>query len=141
MRDERNVRQEVERRERERERERECLVLYEKHFFFRWLFSYVYLQLRKQALNTCRLCLAWCKKISWKYFLNKKIFSVVWLYSRKYAKKWFPMFGLYVKWLLKNNYNLAYLPNALSLSLSLSQTKIDFNLTLFSNPPKHPCRV
>ena len=35
-------------------------------------------------------------------FVLVKIFSIVWLCSRKYARKWFLVFGLHVKWLPKN---------------------------------------
>ena len=42
-----------------------------------------------------------------KFFLERKIFSIVWLCFGKYARKWFLMFGLHIKWLLENMYNPA----------------------------------
>ena len=55
-----------------------------------------------------------------KIFFGKDIFSVVWLCSGKHAGKWFPVFGLHVKWLSKNMYNSANMSDGVSAGASLS---------------------
>lgn len=51
-----------------------------------------------------------------KIFFGKDNIFIVWLCSGKYAGKWFPVFGLHVKWLPENMYNPANMPDAISLS-------------------------